>query len=98
MLYSAKTPEHIIYKNELQELKNKYSDLDIIITITRPNESNDEWHGLTGRITKELILDNIDELEKSIFFICGPPEMVKDTVNYLKELKVKNEQIKVEKW
>ncbi len=98
LLYSAKTPEHIIYKNELQELKNKYRNFNIVITITRPRESKEEWNGLTGRITKELIKDSIDDLEGSIFFICGPPEMVEATIKYLKELKIRSEQIKVDKW
>ena len=98
LLYSAKTPETIIYKDELQELKNKYRNFNVVITITRPRESKEEWNGLTGRITKELIEDNIDNMDKSIFFICGPTEMVETTIKYLRELKIRSDQIKVEKW
>ena len=70
----------------------------VFITITRSEESKEKWNGLKGRVDKKLIKENSENLENSIFFICGPPEMVNDIIKILKELNVKNEQIKIEKW
>ena len=98
LLYSVKTPEYIIYRKELENLKKKYKNFNVVITITRPEESKEKWDGLKGRIDKKIINEKIKDLEKTIFFICGPPDMVTTTVKYLKELNIKNEQIKIEKW
>src|SRR3989344_1410683 len=45
-----------------------------IITITRPETSEEEWDGCTGRINKEMISANVDK--GSVFYLCGPNEMV----------------------
>ncbi|MBS3134400.1 hypothetical protein J4214_04165 [Candidatus Woesearchaeota archaeon] len=98
LLYSVRTPESIIYKKEIQEIKKKHNNFSSVITVTRPDESNEEWEGQKGRITKELINEIVDELEKAVFFICGPTQMVEDLIRSLKELNARTDQIKIEKW
>lgn len=98
LLYSTKTPEQIIYRKELETLKEAHENFKPTVTITKPEESKEPWDKKKGRISKDLINENLNNLEKTVFFICGPPEMVESTVTFLKELNATNEQIKVEKW
>ncbi|QQG38851.1 MAG: FAD-dependent oxidoreductase [Candidatus Woesearchaeota archaeon] len=93
LLFSCKTTEDIIFDNEFKELvKNK--KFKYIPTITRINESKQKWDGETGRISKEIIKKYCNL--KSLFYICGPPEMVDGSVKFLEELGVTKEKIKVE--
>src|SRR3989344_86701 len=88
-----KTPETIIYRKELESLKSK---IKLIQTISRPEESREKITCCKGRISKELIQKNITK--QSIFYICGPTEMVKSTKTCLAKLGIKEELIKIELW
>ena len=92
LINSNRTPEHIIYKDELKNIKDK---IKLIQTITRPEESNG-WNGIIGRISKELIKKHIHN--DSIFYICGPNDMVRQSKAILEELNIPKENIKVEFW
>ena len=95
LLYSVKKPENIIYHQELLELE-KSKKLDLVLTMTR-SEGTD-WKGRTGRINCDMITDLSPILEKSDFYICGPPEMVEGTVKILEGLGVEKERINREQW
>ena len=95
LLYSVKKPENIIYYKELLELE-KQKKVGLIVTITRPDGMN--WKGLTGRIDKKMIADNISSLTNSVYYMCGPPEMVEGTVKILEDVGVEKERINREQW
>lgn len=94
LINSDKTPEHIIYKKELAAIKNK---IKLVQTITRPEESNGNWKGLTGRINKEFLQQHLSS-KHELFYICGPGAMVKQTRQHLQELAIPNEQVHIELW
>ena len=90
LINSNRTPEAIIYKKELQELSSK---INLIQTITQPQS---EWKGHKGRIDKHLLRENLKP--GALIYICGPKEMVLTTKQYLKDLSIADEQIRVELW
>ena len=60
-----------------------------------------DWKGEYGRINKAMILKYVDthELNNSIFYICGPPGMLKAMQILLQEdLEIPKERIKVEEF
>ena len=91
LINSNKTPEHIIYKEELAAIKNK---IQMIQTITR-SAGNHNHHN--GRIDKPLLESSIKNKE-AMFYICGPNEMVKQAKQTLQELMIPQEQVHVELW
>lgn len=95
LIYSSKTPEDIIYYNELKQLELKNNNLKCIFTVTR---HLDKWEGLTGRIDEDMIKAHVANLPEHIFYSCGPTELVNEVVAILKNNNVKDEQIKTEKW
>lgn len=63
--------------------------------------SPSEWREERGRISRQMLTKylNGNEIDKSIFYICGPPGMVKAIQKLLQEdLQIPEERIKVEKF
>ena len=95
LLYSAKTPKHIIYDEEIKKIKNP--NFKYTVTITRSNDEQN-WSGRKGRIDLDLLKENIDDVENSLYFLCGPLEFVKCMIADLETLGAKKEQIKTDIW
>lgn len=97
LLYSAKTPKDIVYKNELEELKSKNPDYRFVFTITRPEEK-DGWEGRVGRIDDELLRQSIDDVENTLFYICGSLQFAKDIRETLYSLGAQKDHVKTDIW
>ena len=72
--------------------------LKIVYTVT--DEDASSWNGERGRINKEMIAKYLgnDEVASAIFYICGPPGMLKAMKELLQELKVPKDRIKTEEF
>ena len=71
ILYGARTPADLVFKNELT-LWRERSDIKTMITVDREDQ---EWKGNVGVVTTlfpkaEIIVDN------TYAFVCGPPIMI----------------------
>lgn len=97
LIFSARTPADIIYKNEFSKIKEENKNFSYTITITRPKPEHN-WTGRTGRIDKELLKENINNVENSLYFLCGPLEFTKSIIAMLESLGAKREQIKTDVW
>ena len=92
LLNSNKTPEDIIFRKDLEELKE--IGFNIINTLTRHDDN--DWDGEKGRMDKEMIRKYCDL--DSNFYICGLPQMVDSVRKELEELSVEKSRIKFEKY
>lgn len=97
LLYSVKNPEDIIYRDELEKIKNENKNINYEVTITRPRAETD-WSGKTGRIDEEFLKDKIENIKKSLYFLCGPNEFIKANIEILEKLGVTKDQIKTDVW
>jgi len=99
LYYGSKDEDGIIFKDELIQLQQKYSDrLKIFFTLSDENEN---WKGLKGMINSndllKLVNDNTGDKSKDTeYFICGPVEMMEKVKNYLSDLKVEHNKIHIE--
>jgi len=108
MFDSNKDPANILFKQEFDNWTRLNKNLNIIYTISEDKHDedqsigrNDDWNGEYGRINKAMILKYLDNtsLINSIFYICGPPGMLKSMQSLLQEeLKISKEKIKVEEF
>jgi glycine betaine catabolism B len=111
MFDSNRNRSNILFKREFDEWSNINRNLKIIYTISeeedRPHEQSslsaakNDWKGEYGRIDKAMILKYLDsnELNISIFYICGPPSMLKAMQALLQEeVEVPKDRIKVEEF
>ena len=81
MLDSNRSRENILFKNDFDKCADTNKNLKIIYTITEEQNKNgdDEWKGEKGkdRHSHAEKVSEFGDIEKCIFYICGPPAMVK---------------------
>jgi glycine betaine catabolism B len=112
MFDSNRNRDNILFRKEFDEWAKVNKNLKIIYTISEENQhgsqspsstaqSDTDWKGEYGRIDKAMILKYIDTntLNNSIFYVCGPPSMLKAMQALLEEeLEIPKEQIRVEEF
>jgi ferredoxin-NADP reductase len=93
LIYGNQTAKDIAFKRELEEMSKQNINLKIVLTV---NEGNKNWKGLTSFINLEMIKKEIPDYNERIFYLCGPPGMVKVLKRTISELGVSDKKIKVE--
>ena len=88
IIYGARTPNDLCYKEELKEWEAR-SDLNSILTVDAEFPGWDKQVGLVPNVLKEVA----PSPENTVAITCGPPIMIKFTLQALSELKFKDEQI-----
>lgn len=96
LIYSNRTNDEIAFYKELEEISKSNKNIKIIYTLTRENNNN--WNGNKGRIDAKLIKENVKDINNSIFYVCGSPSMVEDMIDYLRNLGIKEENLRYEKF
>jgi NAD(P)H-flavin reductase len=95
LIFSNRKKEDIIFEKELEEMSKKYR-IKVIHTLTKDNE--DSFKYKHGHIDKEMLETYIQNIDKKIIYICGPPGMVEDLRKKLKEMGVDESAIRWEDW
>lgn len=96
LLYSARTPEEFAYQQELADLACA-GRIQFKQTITR-GASVSEWNGGHGRFGRNDLNDLADRADTSLYFLCGPTSMVRDTKRLLGDCGVASDRIRIEQW
>jgi ferredoxin-NADP reductase len=82
LLYSVRTPEDVIYGEELSRLAEQDSHLDVIYTFTRQAPAN--WQGYARRIDDRMLREVLQPLGGNArIYICGPTALVEVAANSL---------------
>jgi ferredoxin-NADP reductase len=111
MLYSVSTQDELVFGDELVDLIGKYGNVDrgdrLILTLTQqaPWEQDvkdtDTKPGLIeyrmGRQLDDFLSSNMQAMD-SDYYICGPPVMLDEAVQILRNQGVSDESINYEKW
>jgi sulfite reductase subunit B len=88
LLYGARTPDEIIFKRELGKWKY-LKNFDVFLSVDR---ANDKWKGDVGVVTK-LFSKIGSDLKDYIAIVCGPPIMIKYTIQGLVQRQLKPRDI-----
>ena len=98
VLYSVRTTNDIIFNDEFHQLQQDNPNFSFYVTCTRLHPQ-DPWTGRRGRITADWVREQIHDLPNTVFYACGPNELVEFAEDLLvRDLGVPKEQIKSEKW
>ncbi|HYP07281.1 MAG TPA: FAD-binding oxidoreductase [Bryobacteraceae bacterium] len=82
LLYSARTYEDVIYREELAEMAQ--SDPELLLEITLTRESPSDWSGSVGRIQLRQVRALIEHLGRvANAFVCGGDSFVESTATLL---------------
>jgi len=111
MFDSNRNEESILYRTDFDQCVRANNSLKIVYTITGEGQEESasniatagegDWKGEIGFINKEMLTRHMtsDELENSIFYICGPPGMLKAMQKLLQgDLRIPDERIKFEEF
>jgi len=77
LFYSSRRPEDAAFLAELQTLERENPNYKLIATMTEMEKSHRSWHGETGLIDREMLARYLKDATSPIYYIAGPPEMVK---------------------
>lgn len=81
LLYGARSPKDMAYSYELEDWKNN-PDLDCTLCIDNPYENWEHKVGLIPRVLEEIN----PSAENTVAVLCGPPIMIKFTLQTLQKL------------
>ena len=95
LVYSARTPSELAFREELQEAAQSNENIRCLFTVTRPG--NEPWDGHVGRVD-EAMLREAGVNAGSLCYVSGPPPMIRVVVSMLKDLGVPDRQIRYEWW
>jgi NAD(P)H-flavin reductase len=88
LIYGARTPEHLCYKEELKEWAER-GDLQVELTVDNPDKNWTKRVGVVPAVLTELGTSP----ENAVAVTCGPPIMIRFTLQALEKLGFKDEQI-----
>lgn len=91
LFFGVRSFEDYLYRAELENYA-KNNGLRISVCASR----DASWTGLQGHITD--FLPQMLENKGQLVFVCGPQEMIKDTLAVLKKIGFADEQVKKEAW
>jgi glycine betaine catabolism B len=98
VLYSVRTTTDIIFNEEFRQLEQENPNFKFLVTCTRLG-LDDTWPGRRGRINPDWVREQIGDVANSVFYACGPNELVEATEKLVvHEIGVPKEQMKLEKW
>mgnify|MGYP001825290606 FL=1 len=101
LLYGSRTPEDVIFGQQLEALAASHSNFNYTLVISEPTQG---YQGLTGFLDADQIREQladpqsgeIPELSQKKFYICGPNEMYEFCLAALLDLGVPPHRIKRE--
>jgi ferredoxin-NADP reductase len=97
LLYSSRTFDDVIYRDELASLAGTDQGLRVIQTLTRSQPPG--WAGYDRRIDRAMLSEAIAAAGDSpLVYICGPTLLVEAAANGLVELGVPPAQVRTERF
>ena len=97
LLYSSRSYDEVIYREELDRMSANDSALHVIHTLTRQQPQN--WMSYRRRIDRAMLAETAWlPAEKPLAFTCGSTGVVEAVATHLLELGYKPERIKTERF
>jgi ferredoxin-NADP reductase len=72
LVYGSRSPDDVIYGDELASLAEANPNLDYALVISEPPPG---YRGLTGFLDAELIRRQVGDVDGKTFYLCGPNVM-----------------------
>lgn len=95
--YANRRLEDAPFLEELEALERRYC-ITIVPTMTQMRGSDHSWDGETGRIDPSMLARHLKSAASPIYYLAGPPGMVKGLHQMLKYAGVGNEDIRTEEF
>jgi len=97
ILYSSRTPEDVIYRDELDALASADRAFEAFFTFTR--QAPVGWTGYRRRIDATMLGEVIKPFGTRVrVYVCGPTLLVEAVANALVQMELPTEQIRTERF
>jgi ferredoxin-NADP reductase len=98
LFYSNRRPEDAPFLEELQTLERANPNYKLIASMTEMKKSQRPWNGETGLINQEMLTRHLKGAGTPIYYIAGPPAMVKGLHEMLNKAGVDDDDIRAEEF
>lgn len=98
LFYSNRRPEDAPFLEELQTLERENPNYKLIASMTEMKKSQRPWNGETGLINQEMLTRHLKGAGTPIYYIAGPPAMVKGLHEMLNKAGVDDDDIRAEEF
>ncbi|HZL29095.1 MAG TPA: FAD-dependent oxidoreductase [Acidobacteriaceae bacterium] len=98
LFFSNRRPEDAAFLDELQSLEKRNANYKFIGTMTSMEKSQRPWQGERGVINKEMLDRHLKDAVSPIYYIAGPPGMVKGLHFMLQAAGIDEDDIRTEEF
>lgn len=98
LFYSNRRPEDAAFLEELEAVHAGYPNFTLVATMTGMKDSKRAWDGETGSIDARLLSKYADATKDAVYYITGPPGMVRALQTMLAAAAVPNADVRVEEY
>jgi ferredoxin-NADP reductase len=98
LFFSNHRPEDAPFLDELQSLEKHNENCKIIATMTNMETSQLPWQGERGLIDKGMLDRHLKNVSSPIYYIAGPPGMVKGLHGMLQTAGIDGDDIRTEEF
>jgi ferredoxin-NADP reductase len=97
LLYSSRTPDDVLYRQEIDALASADRAFEAFFTFTR--QAPADWTGYQRRIDAAMLSEVIKPFGSSArVYVCGPTLLVEAVANALVQMALPIEQIRTERF
>jgi ferredoxin-NADP reductase len=98
LFYSNRRPEDAAFLDELEALQKENPNFRMIATMTDMEKSHRPWQGERGFISQPMLSKYLNGVKNAIYYIAGPPGMVKGLHSVLNSASVDDDDIRTEEF
>jgi ferredoxin-NADP reductase len=98
LFYSNRRPEDAPFLADLQNLARDNPKFKLIASMTEMEKSLRPWNGETGLINQDMLVRHLIGAEAPIYYIAGPPAMVKALHEALNKAGINDNDIRAEEF
>lgn len=98
LFYSNRRPEDAPFLAGLQSLEQENPKYKVIASMTEMEKSHRSWNGETGLIDQAMLGRHLKDAASPIYYIAGPPAMVKGLHEMLSKAGINDDDIRAEEF
>lgn len=95
LFYAVRGERDVIFRKDLASLKNRLPRFRCVVVASKPGA---EWPGPRGHVSRSIIEEHLDGIDRQTFFLCGPAAFMTSVKEILLALGVKDAQCRQERF
>ncbi|TWU40089.1 Phenol hydroxylase P5 protein [Novipirellula aureliae] len=96
LLHSSSTPDELPFVDDFEQLTKDNQKFRYVAVAS--DSAPDDWRGERGRIDAEMVKKYVSDRDRPIYYLSGPPSMVKAMRQLLVGMKVNEDNIRSEEF